>query len=436
MKPTVAAAVFLGKLHPPLPRTPRESEQLLRALTSSFRRELDRAHPTTAPASDKPAVASDANIERTTEDTPDSSTHAADQHLSTILENPLFRVAPVKPVISARTPHEDAILSRWSKDPMLVLDELIASGSATPATVWDCLSRQLVLISTGPGKSSSVPDTQPFIKALRDSRAGSRIVAWWLSSSSGQRQAILSHPRTLDQLAKFMVAEGLHAKVFAWLKTVADCNLGHPDGLITKAHAAGCFQRLLSSLLRAEATYGGGIVSCLRYYVRAYRLLIPTDGEETKLPLDEALGSPAGFLCILISRTRPKNRVHREDIPVELYMEFQDITSRMKKSELQMMTLRLFHPTCPDPTSYLQYARDLPPGQIYSWSLKKRQYITRLSFAALHILEDTKQADDYFFLKDFSELCTRHGDRKKVVKTDRRASSDEAEILATMDLAF
>src|SRR5467141_2839805 len=54
------------KIHPPLPRTPRESQQLLSALTSSFRRQLDAA-------GNKPV-------------------QSTDRHLKSILDNPLFRV--------------------------------------------------------------------------------------------------------------------------------------------------------------------------------------------------------------------------------------------------------------------------------------------------------------------------------------------------------
>ncbi|KKY26725.1 hypothetical protein UCRPC4_g01416 [Phaeomoniella chlamydospora] len=36
---------WLSKLHPPLPRTARESQQLLSVLTSSFQKQLDEAHP-------------------------------------------------------------------------------------------------------------------------------------------------------------------------------------------------------------------------------------------------------------------------------------------------------------------------------------------------------------------------------------------------------
>lgn len=36
---------WLSKIHPPLPRSTRESQQLLSVLTSSFQRELDEAHP-------------------------------------------------------------------------------------------------------------------------------------------------------------------------------------------------------------------------------------------------------------------------------------------------------------------------------------------------------------------------------------------------------
>ena len=40
-----ALSTLANKLHPQLPLTPRESQQLLSLLTASFRRHLDREHP-------------------------------------------------------------------------------------------------------------------------------------------------------------------------------------------------------------------------------------------------------------------------------------------------------------------------------------------------------------------------------------------------------
>ena len=154
MKPSRALSINpWTNLHPPLPRTPRQSQQLLNALTSSFRRELDREHPPVQPASERPSSGKHVLPgNRPTEEHPHSSSHATDKHLRMILDNPLFRLTPshsARSVSHGQTPNVDK--ARLQKEPMVVFDELVASGSATVGIVADCLSWQVLLASRHTG---------------------------------------------------------------------------------------------------------------------------------------------------------------------------------------------------------------------------------------------------------------------------------------------
>ncbi|KAL4866158.1 hypothetical protein BDV12DRAFT_138752 [Aspergillus spectabilis] len=424
MKPSSLSNFQLwAKLHPPLPRTPRESEQLLNALTSSFRRELDREHPPTASSSDQSPTPDNVNAERMAEKYPHSSAYAADKHLHAILDNPLFRVAPAKPTVLPR-PSQKTKSPEWSKEPMVVFDELVASGSATAAAVIDCLGRQMVLASTETGER--------FNKALRDSRAGSRTVSWWLSSSPKRREAFLLHPISMHHLCKFMVAEELHGTIFNWLKMLADCNLGKPDGRISKSHATDYFTRLLSAFLKAEFDCGGDLVSSLRYYMAAYRMLISTEDGQSKLPLEVVLRLPAGRLCKFLSlRARGKSKTSTE-VPADLFEEFQSTLSELLVAKIIVVRLPIYHPTRPDAKPFVQYVRSLRPGEFDSWSEKKRNFFTRSGFDALRVLVDAEEFDDCLFLAHF----LKQHEAATVAKTDLRVSSEEKEQLTNLDLAF
>ena len=86
-----ALSTLAKKLHPQLPLTPRESQQLLSLLTTSFRTHLDREHPVEAqtPNARKAVSNEDREALHTT-----SSAALASQHIDAVLSNPLFAVKP------------------------------------------------------------------------------------------------------------------------------------------------------------------------------------------------------------------------------------------------------------------------------------------------------------------------------------------------------
>ena len=132
MPPAAAAAAAAGqralstlatKLHPQLPLTPRESQQLLSLLTTSFRLHLDREHPvhTTVVAHSTLPKAARHDPGTTI---PMSSAALASQHLDAVLSNPLFAMKP------ARRASQYGV-SQALKDPTGWFLNEITSGSAT-----------------------------------------------------------------------------------------------------------------------------------------------------------------------------------------------------------------------------------------------------------------------------------------------------------------
>ncbi|KAL4882917.1 hypothetical protein BJY04DRAFT_36465 [Aspergillus karnatakaensis] len=422
MKPSSLSSFNLfSKINPPLPRTPRESEKLLNAITSSFRRELDREHPPTASPSDQSSAASNIdNTIRTHRRNPHSSAQATDAHLSTILNNPLFRVPLDGPDdISGRA---QKVVRKWAKDPMVAFDQHVASGSATVEVAVDCLSRQLVIVSTESGEN--------FRKALRDSKAGSRIVSWWLSLSPRMRVRFLSHHKGPHFFCKFIAAEDSQDVIMGWLELLAETNLDLPE-LVQPVQASRYFKNLLVALLEAEFECGGGLESCIRYYMKAYRLL--ESSADRPLPLADTFRLPLSIICqLLVLNARSK----AEKVPADLYEEFQTTVPNVTPARHATATVSIYHPTHPDAKLFVKFVRNLPPQTIESWHASKRQGLMQVAADAVHLVAEAENWEDCILLARFVQKYV--GEKREAIRGPwgRQPSGEEKDLLTNLDLAF
>ncbi|KAL5001123.1 hypothetical protein BDV10DRAFT_19643 [Aspergillus recurvatus] len=412
----------LSKFHVPLPRTPRQSQQLLNALTSSFRRELDRAHPPTASSSDEAAGANTAsNGDHLTEENAHSAAHATDKHIRALLDNPLFRVSPSRKSVRSG-PQSSTDRSRIQKEPMVIFDELVASGSATVGSVSDCLNWQLLLASRQSGER--------FVKELRDSRAGSRTFSWWCSSGSLTRVTFLKNYRAVRSTCKFMAAEGLHDSILAWLRIIRDPDFGGFE--IVKEDRAEAFKYILGSFLNGEFECGGGIVSALRFYLDACRILMSTANERLALPLRKCLGPPAGYLLGMIELNSRRNP--SDPIPADIYDEYANMVSALALGKLQSAVISIYHPTHPDAGPFVRYVRRLSPTAIAAWPQQRRAKVVRVGFDALRILSDAGKSGDCLYLASFLEQHVQ-----ELREAQKAHSSSEEELLRPLsvpELAF
>ncbi|CEL07199.1 hypothetical protein ASPCAL10362 [Aspergillus calidoustus] len=407
-----------SKIHLPLPRTPRQSEQLLTSLTSSFRRELDREHPTSVDNHASNGLPS------SVKEHSHSSAHATDQHLRNILENPLFSVTPPRSVAS---PHDDP---RLAKEPMVVFDESVASGSATIHTVGLCLSWQMLLASPHKGED--------FVKALKDSRAGSRVVSWWHMSNSSAKMALFRYvkPETrkaplmaesgkvLVDLTKFMVAEGLHDTILDWLRMLQHSNIG--DQRVDHAFAISAFNRLLGSFLKAEILCGGGIESALHYYITASE-------SDTTLDRKQLLTGPGMFLCTSTLRETAKDM-----ISPQLYERYASIMlSVLLPETFNRAVVLLCHPTQPNAKPLVKYMRNAPFEYHGHQGTAQREKHIRACFRALTVLDENKNKKDCLFLAGFlRQLLEEDQGLGATIKPRYHMSSEEKDLLSSLDLAF
>ncbi|CAO2647887.1 Nn.00g088090.m01.CDS01 [Neocucurbitaria sp. VM-36] len=160
-------STLTSKIHPQLPLSPRESQQLLTLLTTSFRAHLDREHPLSLPESSQPRPLQKPagnNGQRSHSPARAASSYAsATRHIDSILTNPLFAV---KPHQTGSGPAAVDVL----RDPMTWFLHEIATGAADLPKAAMCLE---VLANT--------PTEPP--PRLRDGRTPGSILAEWLQTS-------------------------------------------------------------------------------------------------------------------------------------------------------------------------------------------------------------------------------------------------------------
>jgi hypothetical protein len=87
--PAVFARHISHAIHGPLPLDPAKTKRLLAALTASFQRHLDAAHPTPSTPAPAPSASSS-----NTRPLPASAFHASASHYANILQHPAFTIRP------------------------------------------------------------------------------------------------------------------------------------------------------------------------------------------------------------------------------------------------------------------------------------------------------------------------------------------------------
>ncbi|KAL3479281.1 hypothetical protein BJX99DRAFT_255805 [Aspergillus californicus] len=421
-----------AKIHAPLPRTPRQSEQLLNALTSSFRRELDRQHPTAPPPDQTPSANNASTAKITSENHPHSSAHATDAHIHNILDNPLFRVAPLKVDMPAKRPNrQGAALRNLNginslnniREPMVFFDQLVASGCATTQLAGACLGRELLM------HNPSTHIHKTLLRERRKSRAGSKIASWWFASDTNTKLSLFEDEKTLYNLLKFLVAEKSYDTIFTWLEMLAKCDLGSSPELIEPKVAAKYFQYLLGKFLEAEFFHGHGIGPSLGHYIQAHRRFIFNRDDDMVLNFPLLLFKAASHLrtFIVLNRTESYTQVS-----TELYEQFTELVTPLMSDSYTAAMLPLYHPKSPDAKDFLQYVRRTDNSKLLAWQFAKRQEFMTACFEALRVMGDTGETRDYIYLANFMQELLE-AKREAGVATETRygyrMSTEEKELL-------
>ncbi|CAG8003449.1 unnamed protein product [Penicillium olsonii] len=389
------------KIHQPLPRTPRESQQLLNALTSSFRRQLDGAYPASGnPARPLP--------------NPESSAHATDQHLQTILKNPLFRIVP-----SGSSGHEQSTLQRVEdqrklvEQPMAVMDQMAAAGSLTATTIRDCLRYQLLL--------SRSPDQ------MKASRAASRVVDWYWASDGASRLSLLRLRSATSALAKFMVMEGMHGTMMEWLRMIMNHDLGSQDGHMADGIARQTFSHLLVDFIDAEACYGNGFDSAITHYLNVCQMHFQSTSVKSRNPMLLAAAAHLNRISIANKPTDAQRSAEVND-------QFREMVSLLAPRSLLLASVAICHPVHPDPSVFVHFVAKLSPSAFQKWNKARRDAFFEIGSEALRVLvEQDKFRDIYKLEHCISNLLPAE---MPTLATETSHTSTEEEHLARLNLGL
>lgn len=377
------------KIHQPLPRSPRESQQLLSALTTSFRRQLDAADTT-------------------------QSTQSANEHMQTILNNPLFRVVP--PGLKVTAAESRASLDqRMAKEPMAVFDELVAAGSINRENLGSCLASQLALIGS---QSSDVK------QEMQKSGAGSRIVNWFWASDATSRKLLFKSQRTSRAAVKFMAAEGLHREIAVFLRMLKDLNLGGKNGHIPDPKRR-IFKLFLQDYMEADIRYGRGISGALTTLIHAAELTASMP-EEVRIHM---LRDNAIYLVgLIVSHGRS---ILLSSVSTAAFDRFCKAIDTIPSLALRSEALHLYHPSHPTAQPFLKYIREHPGLEAFSSSLPEQtqEPVLQVHLDALRLLLDQERYKDalqlvpriqQMFSEDEGEAHQVHESR-----SDSRSQMDE-----------
>ncbi|KAF7590556.1 hypothetical protein BBP40_002645 [Aspergillus hancockii] len=309
---------------------------------------------------------------------------------------------------------------------MVVFDELVASGSVTLPSLRNCLKSQVLLASRHTGSG--------FVKAMKDSRAGSKVVSWWFASDSAARQMLFKSRAATTTLVKFLVAEGLQAVVLGWLRMLAEQDIGGHNGQLPEHIAQQVFSHLLIDLLAAETQYGQGVSSAMRYYLQTCKTHMFRENEVFNLswkPMFLPGGAHLGECLMQSSRSSSK------ELDGPAFNEYMKVLSTLSPKSGLFAAVPLYHPTHPDPQPFLEFVDTLPPGRVDASTDMKRETFMRAGFDALRLLADqNKRRDALYLARLLQQHLPEKTDSRSASKTSNRAYTEREDLLAQLDLAL
>ncbi|UPX14519.1 uncharacterized protein EKO05_0004998 [Ascochyta rabiei] len=420
-----ALSTLASKLHPQLPLTPRESQQLLTLLTTSFRTHLDREHPVhVSEKNQTPAVHTLVGHEDYRSSRATSSSALASQHIHAVLSNPLFAVKP-----SRRRSQSAA--SHLLKDPMGWFLNEIATGDATLSKASMCLDML--------DKRTAEQPPQ-----LHDGKTHGAMIADWLRSSGLDAskeflEMCIAKPHTkrpsdtfLSRLVSLLIAHGKKPLVWKWYTRSCCSGLQPAKALLFR-------KLLLKHMVHAEASrdiYRGIVL-----FRRAYEMI----GKQSDKSYEQL--RPAGQYLVQAVMSKPTNTIGRE-----LYNSFRHSTQlwiNSRWSQAVDSMLWLHHPTTASAAPGLRFIMDPAGAATYANAIpSQRRFIVQLILGiARQLLEEESYRDAQtvmaFAKQHFPDLVLSNlsteqqpvADRlSKKVERERRREERNLELLDSLVL--
>jgi hypothetical protein len=410
-------STLAAKLHPHLPLSPRESQQLLALLTTSFRSHLDREHPT--PQNRQAPRSAGSNGQRSPSPTRAPSSYAsATRHIDSILTNPLF----VKPRRRASNPAAVDVL----RDPTAWFVDQIAAGSATLSKAAICLD----LLEIAPETSSQ----------LYNGKSRAFVLAEWLRSSGldkssefvelhASKQSFNS--KALERLVTLLFAEGEAAAPWRWFIRSPEQRVQETTSDAKKVQTFR--QELLHKMVSTQANRS--LDAGLAVFMQAFRMA-------------EVNGLQSSYTVLRAAGAHLVNRIiatPNHAIELQTYQSFL-LSSRQwlgNWSQAVESMLWLHHPTKPNASPALDYIRD-PSGAIahIHASSSRRQFLVQLCLGVARQKLEEKQYSEAQLAMQFTKdnfadlvLSKAHVDAsRKPPQTTPRKQRENLELLDQLAL--
>lgn len=356
-----AFSILASKIHPQLPLSKRESEQLLNLLTTSFRRQLDQEHPLDTPNHKMPqkrkATGPPANSQL-------SAQGLAGKHIGSILTNPLFAVKPTMPAALKNGDAETVF-----KNPLAWFMSEIAGGTADLGKASTCLD----LVK---GHDNPLKDSQ--------GRGPGAVIAQWLTDS---RQPFLGDRIFIKHLTRQLVREDREDVFWQWFK--------YPERLPEPEAAPAVHYRghLLAAMVAARVTLDKSLSRATDLFLTATGLR--RKGPDTVLKRDLCY---AGLLLCrhILSRRRGKLPLKQYDLFLEALWSV-----TFGWSQLFPALLQLQHPVKPDAAPGLLF---LQREDLTGMPTHTAPRLTELTLGVAHqLLSEGKYADAQWALD-----CAQH----------------------------
>ncbi|MCJ1236578.1 hypothetical protein MMC14_004559 [Varicellaria rhodocarpa] len=371
ISPVLTWKYLTSKVHPPLPLNPRDSQQLLSLLNSSFRSQLDQEHPKIK------------SHER----------QAIDVHINSILRSPLF-TGPHQQTPSITSKHSDhgdhkldsiqrLAKSHDNSNAVEQFRQSVASGRADLKAAQICLD----------GLWESIRDLPRWVrrKEMKASQAGPVILDWLWSSGSTHSLSFLREKKFIGVLMPFIVAERREALVWRWLQLLYKEVKKIPaneTGFPSQIHVQG---DIIMRLVESQMKCGGNYDTMIKEF------LIAVDEISTWSYPHEWLSSvlrPAGALLTRFLVKDPKKSKESSR-----YLDFVKTAEVWDKEEVFEAFLQIHHPTHPSPAFALRFMKT--HGAKSLSSRKNKSLIRYLCLDTVQLLVNNGYDREVKFVMEF-----------------------------------
>ncbi|KAI9832932.1 MAG: hypothetical protein M1819_003962 [Sarea resinae] len=412
-----------AKIHPPLSLNPRESQQLLSLLTSSFRRELNREHPSLAQDDAHRASHGIQNgLQRTSPvdhaeklvNSGYSSSVSTDRHFEAILTNPLFARKRERRLSSARMPRsrrgswDEA--QRMVNDPMGWFEEKVSLGEANVAAARNCLEAYEKVLLGSPEFSLKT--------SMQRSGAGAKVLSWVRASGLQESAEFLSDRCFIRIFVRFLVAEGLHSRVLQWLElpvSTPGIALTLEDEASERASKNKGW--LLFQLVKAEMSLGSGIDEATETFLRAVAVRDSFSAPSTKAGV-HVLGSAGGYLT--------EQWAHLSDSVDHDVALFDAFAASVKlwsfNNKIFSARIQLHHPTAPSTRLALRVLENASNNAPAKLTPRARRRLCQLGLETAQLLLDQRRLSDGTRLMD---LLQTHFAAELGVERDENAVGEK-----------